>query len=398
MNATVAGPSPIQRRLTSAFLLLAGWTVPGLVSAGQTYFLLVREGNPLSFARSLAIQLPLWWFWAIATPVIAWLLRRWPLERGRLAIALAVHLPAATVAAIGHSAFIAFVTRAMVPPRAGEAVQPYLVWFRGYLRYQFQFELLTYALVLLGLLAVTWYRRLRERDLAASRLQAQLSDAELRALKMQLHPHFLFNTLHAISVLIRENPDAAQRTVTLLGDLLRSTLATAGIQEVTLREELTFLRRYLEIEEIRFQDRLTVQFEIDPAAEAALVPNLILQPLVENAVRHAVEPRPGPGRVVVRARREGDTLELAVLDDGPGFEDVTTGHGSGIGLSTTRARLAGLYGKEGRLRLDPRPEGGLAVIVCLPFRESAMETSRREQLDAAHRRNAEAQRVAEDGP
>jgi sensor histidine kinase YesM len=141
------------------------------------------------------------------------------------------------------------------------------------------------------------------------------------------------------------------------------------VQEVTLGEELKFLQRYLQIEEIRFQDRLTVRFEIDPAAEGALVPNLILQPLVENAVRHAVEPRPGPGTVVVRARREDDTLELAVLDDGPGVDGVVTPQGHGIGLSTTRARLEGLYGAAGELRFDPRPEGGLAVVVRIPIRD-----------------------------
>jgi signal transduction histidine kinase len=362
-----------RKRAGSMLVLFGAWTVPAVISAGQTYLFLQNEGTPLSFGRSLAIQLPLWWFWAIATPAIAWLLRRWPLERGRLGTALTVHVSAAVVAAVGHSALLAQVYRSMVTPRAGEAIQSYVFWFKGYIRVRFQFELLTYVLVLLGLLAVTWYRQLREREVTATRLQAQLSDAELRALKMQLHPHFLFNTLHAISVLIRENPTSAQRTVTLLGDLLRSTLATAGIQVVTLREELTFLRRYLEIEEIRFQDRLTVRFEIDPTLEDALVPNLILQPLVENAVRHAVEPRPDPGTVVVRARSRGEVLELAVLDDGPGAEAVITPRGNGIGLSTTRARLEGLYGAAGALRLEPRPEGGLAVLVRIPLRTAKQD-------------------------
>lgn len=367
--SSLTGSSPGLRRLPSALLLLAAWTVPAVISAAQTYFLLLSEGSQLSFGRSLAVQLPLWWFWALATPVIALLLVRWPIERGRLAASLTVHVVVALGAAALHLALTAYVARAVIPLPPAETQQPYLYWFRGYLRSRLQFELLTYALVVLGLQALIWYRRVRERDLAASRLQTQLSQAELRALKMQLHPHFLFNTLHAISVLIREDPTAAQRTVTLLGDLLRSTLATAGIQEVTLREELAFLRRYLEIEEIRFQDRLTVRFEIDPRVEQALVPNLILQPLVENAVRHAVEPRPEFGTVVVRARRELESLELAVLDDGPGVDGADTPRGNGIGLSTTRARLEGLYGSAGELRLDRRPGGGLAVRVRLPYRE-----------------------------
>jgi signal transduction histidine kinase len=355
-------------QINPALLLLGVWTIPAVITAGQGYFLLAYENNPQPFLRQVELQLPIWWYWVLATPVIAWLLRRFPLERGQLRTSVPAHLTFAVISAVAHTALIAYVSRIMARLPAGETLQPYSVWLRGYLRSRLQFELLTYVLVLSGLLALTWYRRVRERDLAASRLQAQLSDAELRALKMQLHPHFLFNTLHAISVLIRENPTSAQRTVTLLGDLLRATLATAGIQVVTLREELNFLRRYLEIEEIRFEDRLSVRFEIDPAVEDALVPNLILQPLVENAVRHAVEPKSTPGTVLVRARREGERLELAVLDDGPGVESQNHSSGNGIGLSTTRARLEGLYGPAGELKLEPRAEGGLAVVVRIPLR------------------------------
>ncbi len=366
-----------RRQIHPLLLLLGVWTIPAIISAGQGYFLLAYENNPQPLLRQIYLQLPIWWYWVLATPIIAWLLRRFPLERGRLKTSIPAHLAFAVISAVSHTALIAYVSRILVRLPAGETMQPYNIWLRGYLRSRLQFELLTYVLILAGLLAITWYRRVKERDLAASRLQAQLSDAELRALKMQLHPHFLFNTLHAISVLIRENPTSAQRTVTLLGDLLRSTLATAGIQVVTLREELTFLRRYLEIEEIRFQDRLSVRFEIDPAAEDALVPNLILQPLVENAVRHAVEPKPTPGTVVVRAGRQGQTLELAVLDDGPGVDSHNSAGGNGIGLSTTRARLEGLYGKQGQLTLEPRPEGGLAVVVRIP-----LQTSESRELEA----------------
>lgn len=367
---TASDLDPPHHRISPALHLLAIWTIPAVITAGQGYFLLAYENNPQPFLRQLELQLPIWWYWVGATPIIAWLLRRFPLERGRLGASVPAHVTFALISAVAHTALIAYVSRMMARLPAGETMQPYNVWLRGYLRSRLQFELLTYVLVLAGLLALTWYRRVKERDLAASRLQAQLSDAELRALKMQLHPHFLFNTLHAISVLIRENPTSAQRTVTLLGDLLRATLATAGIQVVTLREELTFLRRYLEIEEIRFQDRLSVRFDIDASVEDALVPNLILQPLVENAVRHAVEPKTTPGTVLVRARRELETLELSVLDDGPGVDGPGSSSGNGIGLSTTRARLEGLYGGAGQLRLEPRPEGGLAVIVRIPFRTS----------------------------
>lgn len=371
------GESDSSRRIRPFLLLMAVWTIPAIISAGQGYFLLAYENNPQPLLRQVELQLPIWWYWVLATPIIAWLLRRYPLERGRLRTSGPAHIAFAIISAVTHTALIAYVSRLLVKLPAGETMQPYNLWLRGYLRSRLQFELLTYVLILAGLLAITWYRRVKERDLAASRLQAQLSDAELRALKMQLHPHFLFNTLHAISVLIRENPTSAQRTVTLLGDLLRSTLATAGVQVVTLREELNFLRRYLEIEEIRFQDRLSVRFEIDSAVEDALVPNLILQPLVENAVRHAVEPKPTPGTVVVSAQRKGETLELSVLDDGPGVENNISASGNGIGLSTTRARLEGLYGAAGQLKLEPRSEGGLAVLVRIP-----LQTAQTRELEA----------------
>lgn len=356
---------PHKTWLNGPLALLALWTIPALISTAQSWLLLSTEQQQQALWRQLAIQLPLWWYWVAATPLIAWLLRRFPLDRGLTAAAV-VHLGAATVSAVLHSALTATVARSFTVPVPGEAFPPWSTWWLGYLRSRFTFEILIYLLVLSALLAVTWYRRLRERELAASKLQAALSDAELRALKMQLHPHFLFNTLHAISVLIRENPAAAQRTVTLLGDLLRSTLANPGVQQVSLREELTFLRPYLEIEEIRFQDRLSIRLDIDPAVEQALVPNLILQPLVENAVRHAVEPQTGAGAVVVRARAEGGVLELAVLDDGPGVA-AGSGNGHGIGLANTRARLEGLYGGDGTLRLEPRPTGGLAVTIRLPL-------------------------------
>jgi signal transduction histidine kinase len=363
-------PQPA-RRWRTALLLLAAWSVPAFISAGQSYLLPSGEALRVSFARNLMIQLPLWWFWALVTPFIAWLLEKYPLERGRLRLSIPIHLVAMLGTAVVHTALIASYTKALYPPPPNEPSSPLFLWFSSYIRSRLQFELLTYALVLVMVLGLRWLRHARERELTASRLQAQLSQAELLALKMQLHPHFLFNTLHAIGVLVRENPSAAERTIALLGDLLRATLTHAGVQEVTLTEELAFLRTYLEIEQLRFQDRLTVSFEVEAGNERALVPNFILQPLVENAVRHGIEPREEAGAIVVRVRRDGEEIELAVLDDGNGMGNGARREGNGIGLSTTRSRLAMLYGTRGSLALSPRPEGGLACIVRLPRKESA---------------------------
>jgi LytS/YehU family sensor histidine kinase len=240
---------------------------------------------------------------------------------------------------------------------------------RGSMFLRFHVELLVYWAILGASLAVDYRRRLRARDVQASALAAELAQARLRALKMQLHPHFLFNTLHAITVLVDEDPPAARRMVARLGELLRHTLAATGADEVPLGAEIEFLRLYLEIEETRFQDRLRVTYDVSPEALGARVPDLILQPLVENAVKHAVSARTAPVHVRVAARRVGPGLELTVEDDGPGL-----GAGvprDGIGLATTRERLARLYAGAASFALAPVASGtGVVATILLPFRAS----------------------------
>jgi LytS/YehU family sensor histidine kinase len=186
---------------------------------------------------------------------------------------------------------------------------------------------------------------------------------------MQLNPHFLFNTLNAVAALVRKDPEAAEEMVTELGDFLRLTLAGSDAQEVSLREELGFLERYLKIERVRFPDRLTTTLTVEPGTEGARVPSLILQPIVENAIRHGIAGRAEPGRVEVGARRAGDALLLEVRDDGAGLRPERSGPlGEGVGLANTRARLEQLYGRDGRLEIES-PEGrGFRVLLRLPFR------------------------------
>jgi len=223
-------------------------------------------------------------------------------------------------------------------------------------------ELLVYWIIVLTSHAAGYYRRYREGELRASQ-------AQLQALKMQLHPHFLFNSLHSVSALIHKDPEAADRMITRLGDFLRMTLDNAATQEVGLRKELEFLNCYLAIEGIRFNDRLTTEVKVDPRALDCRVPNLILQPIVENAIRHGVAPRSAPGRVEVSAERVGDKLRLRVKDDGPGIQSAkSNGVGSrgGVGLANTRARLEHLYGKAYRFEMTNDPRGGLVVTLELP--------------------------------
>jgi LytS/YehU family sensor histidine kinase len=187
---------------------------------------------------------------------------------------------------------------------------------------------------------------------------------------MQVHPHFLFNTLHAVTVLIREDPAAATKVVTRLGDLLRLTLSRATTAQVSFRRELEILTLYLEIERTRFQDRLEIHYDVQPATLSALVPDLILQPLVENAIRHGVSPNAGTGHITLRSRREGDWLVLEIRDNGAGLAPGQTPR-DGIGLSTTKARLERLYGDAQQMTLTSLPEGGCVARIRIPYQPTS---------------------------
>ena len=232
-----------------------------------------------------------------------------------------------------------------------------------------------YATNWLERLATSFSRATEERE----QLEARLARAQLQSLRLQLHPHFLFNTLNTINALIGTDRRAAERVISGLSELLRMSLTSASEQEVTLARELELLAHYIEIQHIRFQDRLKVRFQIDPDARFALVPNLVLQPLVENAIRHGIAPRAAPGHVTVSARRHGARLELGVVDDGVG-ESANTEHRDGVGLGNTRARLLSLYGSDHRFEASSPPGGGFAVAIEIPYRTDivAKELGRRE--------------------
>jgi two-component system LytT family sensor kinase len=230
------------------------------------------------------------------------------------------------------------------------------------------------ALVLVGAMgvahAVRFYGEARDRERVALQLRQRLSQAQLEALKSQLHPHFLFNALNSVATLMHWDVAAADEMVTQLADLLRETLRYPGSHEIPLTEELALLDRYLAVMRIRFHDRLTVRSDIDPAVRDALVPHFLLQPLVENALEHGIAERPGPGCVEIDARRDGDGLRITITDDGPGLngDGARAGNGNGVGLSNARARLAELYGTAQTLTLEPvSPAGGARATVILPY-------------------------------
>jgi hypothetical protein len=219
--------------------------------------------------------------------------------------------------------------------------------------------------------AIQYQREARFRERRASQLETRLAEARLDSLRTQLQPHFLFNALNAVSALVRSDPAGAERMIARLSDLLRCSLAEGGTQEVSLKQELEITERYVEIERVRFADRLTVVRNVAPDTLDAHVPSLVLQPLVENAIRHGIAYRSGPGQVEIASAREGDSLVLAVRDDGRGFTGESTqgaGRGAGVGLTNTRARLEQLYGSRGSLTIARRAEGGAEVTLRIPWR------------------------------
>ena len=322
---------------------------------------------------------PLWWTatnamlpWVAVLPLIplvVFLAARWPLDRGRARGALPKHLAAMVGFVAVHQAIaVALLDAAgvMVPP----GVTPtYTAIFIKLFAYRFAVDALVYWATVGLVHAERAAREAVEREQAAARLEASLSEARLAALRDQLDPHFLFNTLNAVSVLaLRGDREGVTRVVAALGDLLRRSLDNGRLQEVPLGEELAMLERYLEIQEIRFGDRLTIERDIDPAAAGAFVPAMVSQPLVENAVQHAVAQTPGAARIAIRAWRENGSLLLEVADSGPGFGGRQPVEG--IGLGNTRARLAQLYGDRHALEFGAARDGGASVVVRVPWRSS----------------------------
>jgi two-component system, LytTR family, sensor kinase len=373
-----------------ALLLNFGiWTLFGALTASNWLLSPIGDFYPYpwvlvakAFVNSYA--------WALLTPAIFWFATRFNPEHGsrvgRGALLLGVGLGVGLLAAAVES----FVYLRLLLPDTGEPARDG-VWSLTQ-RYYFN-EVVTFFVVLVAVFFTDVSRRYRARQREAVELQteraelrartaqlqaqsaeldAQLVEARLVMLRTQLNPHFLFNTLNAVSTLVRKDPAGVQNMLALLSELLRYALKDSGEHEIPLREELRLLRLYLEILEIRYQGKLRTVVAIDSAVQEALVPNLLLQPLVENAMKHGLDPAGGYGTIELRATRSGDDLILTVQDSGAGAEKAAPlNPGSGVGLKLTRARLEELYGDEQRLELEPVPTGGMIARVVLPFHTSA---------------------------
>ncbi|HLT47743.1 MAG TPA: histidine kinase [Rubricoccaceae bacterium] len=380
--AAPAAPAPWSRR-TEIAAIVGFWAMLGALSLLRR---LLDPRGPQGLATpEFFLTLSEYALWAALTPVIFGLARRLPIEREAWARRVALHL----VIALAGAACVELVEQLVLHPlfrpeppfgaRPGRG--PFRTMFRPgpgeiLLRLWFLDEFVVFVAVLAAGFARDYFLRYREHQAEAARLEAQLAEARLSALRMQLNPHFLFNTLHAVSALVERDPAGVRLMVARLSALLRHVLDGSPAQEVPLRDELAFLRLYLDIQRVRFQGRLEVVEDVEPAALDALVPNLLLQPLVENAVEHGVSRvEDGLGRVEVRARIEPspdgpDRLVVTVRDNGPGPGPSGT-RGSGVGLANTEARLAALYGGAAGLRLAAAPDGGASAVVTLPYHTAA---------------------------
>ena len=305
----------------------------------------------------------MWLAFGALIPITYVLSRRFPLRREKLGRSVAAHFVGALMLSLGWS-FLGVLLSMLLgrnPPQ--ESLARYSTFW---LLTNFPWAVALYFAVLGCIHAVTYYREARERESQQARLAAQLSEAKLSALRMQLNPHFLFNSLNAITVLVRDRKTQdASRMLELLSAVLRQVLQNEKRQQVTLQEELRFIERYLAIEEVRFSDRLKVHWSIQPALDAALVPEFILQPLVENAIKHGVAKSNHVGVVEIRAELAGSDLLLAVEDNGPGYEPS---NGSGVGLANIRTRLETSFGSKGKLEVCNSNTGGTVASVRFPFR------------------------------
>jgi two-component system, LytTR family, sensor kinase len=330
------------------------FTSLALLFTSQVWIDYAYAGRPLSWRRAFLVALVDWELWTIATPLVAWLSTRFPFSPARWGVPLAIHLPAG-IALSGVKLFL----EAMLTPLILGYGRPGPFSFL-----KIHLTLLTYWGIVAAIHVVRYYRVARARELRAAQLEMELARAQVEALKMQLHPHFLFNTLNTIAGLMRDDPDAAELMLAKLAELLRRTFETADVQELPLDRELEFIEAYLTIQRLRYGERLRVSIDVSDAVRRALVPSLILQPLVENAIRHGVAEKPGPGRVEIGARLEDTDVVITIANDGPTLPVTVRER---YGLRNIRSRLLACYGARGSLAFGPQLNGGAVATLRFPF-------------------------------
>jgi two-component system, LytTR family, sensor kinase len=355
-------------RLSVRTLLITalGWALFGWLHGTQVYLAVLAEAPQahLSYGRAVLWEIGCWLLWAAFTPLVVWMSRRVPLALRPRPIFL--HFVVSVLVTLVRVAGVVLV-QWLVKPFESSGGRPFFDEYMGTLSSYFHLDLLVYWAIVGVVHAFDSRQRLREREIQASRVEAQLAQAQLANLRLQLQPHFLFNTLHATASLVREgDSQAAVTMIAGLSDLLRYALDNAGRNLVPLSEELDIVQRYLEIQQTRFSDRLRVTLSIADETRDAAVPTLLLQPLVENAIRHGIAASAGAGTLAVRTRHDGGSLVIEVFNDGQPLS-ADWRQREGVGLSSTRVRLRQLYGERARLELEDQAPVGVVARVTLPF-------------------------------
>lgn len=365
--------SALDRKYLKWVAIWGLWTLFGIYFTSQVTLQSQAFPNPTPFWRVLVWQLFSGYVWFLISPIILWLGRRFTFEGGNWKTSLPIHFAASIIIAVTQLSIDSFVL-----PKLGymssSGPMPYLELLKRILLFNLHFSVAIYWGVLGIQQAIKYYRKNRERELRTSQLEARLATTRLQVLKVQLHPHFLFNTLNAISELIYRDPESAERMISDLSDLLRMSFENLEVQEIPLKQELEFLEKYLEIELTRFHDRLKVDMNISPDTLDASVPNMILQPLVENAIKHGIAPRATGGQINIGATRENGHLNLTVSDNGLGVPFGDVEHlTEGVGLSNTRRRLRHLYGDAHTfgVKNGSGSGAGLTVNLVIPYKEAA---------------------------
>jgi LytS/YehU family sensor histidine kinase len=358
-----------RRFLLNWAIVIGVWAVLAGVATTFSYDFRAHVGRPETWSNLARVYFTAYILWSIVfTPIVVWVSRRFTIGKQHLVRTIVIHFFTALVIAVLSSAS-RIPLHGIIYPQYKEQV-PWSA-FRSFFLANAYDELWMYLVVAAIAHGLIYFRKFQDRELHSSELERQLTEAQLQMLKMQLQPHFLFNTLNTAYTLIRRDVDAAERVIIQLSDLLRLTLDNTGAHEVTLHEEISFIGKYLEIEQVRFRERLTVHYQIDPDCLDALVPNMILQPLVENAIRHGIAPHSRPGVIEIVARRRQDVLQLTVSDNGEGLDEgAVLERKDGVGLSNTRARLLQQYGPDSTLVLKPGPFHGLSATALLPYKQS----------------------------
>jgi two-component system, LytTR family, sensor kinase len=378
----------VYRAIRYTLIALVTATLVGLAEATQLHTGMANIGKPFSWSSSLVATMPSWYVLAALIPLVILVARRFPVETLKTPRSLGAHFLAATIFALVHLAISGFLSDFLLDSKLSFT---FSVAMWRLISMYFVGELTQYMGIVGVYYAYDYARRYREKEraaselaLKASRLEASLTRANLEALRMQLNPHFLFNTLNTISVLaLKGERQRVSRMLSRLGDLLRLSLENDR-QTISMREELGFLERYLEIEQVRFRDRLGVSIDVEEAAYEAEVPSLILQPIVENALKYGFSQTLGPGHVSITCRVRANMLELTVTDTGPGFPQSRVSTAStGVGIANTRARCEQLYGGNYSLELTNRKEGGALVLIRIPYVRHSDELTDQGQLRQA---------------